>query len=33
MRILGINALYHDPSAAVVIDGRTVAAAEEVQPP
>ena len=29
MRILGINALYHDPSAALVIDGRTVAAAEE----
>ena len=29
MRILGINALYHDPSAAVVVDGRTVAAAEE----
>ena len=29
VRILGINALYHDPSAALVIDGRTVAAAEE----
>jgi len=29
MRILGINALYHDPSAAVVVDGVTVAAAEE----
>ncbi|MDQ1732647.1 MAG: carbamoyltransferase [Pseudonocardiales bacterium] len=29
MRILGINALYHDPSAAIVIDGTTVAAAEE----
>jgi carbamoyltransferase len=29
MRILGINALYHDPSAAVVVDGSTVAAAEE----
>ncbi len=29
MRILGINALYHDPSAAVVVDGTTVAAAEE----
>src|SRR5688572_31557046 len=29
MRILGINALYHDPSAAVVVDGATVAAAEE----
>ncbi|MFF8268433.1 carbamoyltransferase [Streptomyces sp. NPDC016562] len=29
MRILGINALFHDPSAALVIDGRTVAATEE----
>jgi carbamoyltransferase len=29
MRILGINALYHDPSAALVVDGKTVAAAEE----
>jgi carbamoyltransferase len=29
MRVLGINALYHDPSAALVVDGRTVAAAEE----
>ncbi|MGW0390684.1 carbamoyltransferase family protein [Streptomyces sp. NPDC003042] len=29
MRILGINALFHDPAAAVVVDGRTVAAAEE----
>ena len=29
MRILGINALYHDPSAALVVDGTTVAAAEE----
>ena len=29
MRILGINALYHDPSAAIVMDGTTVAAAEE----
>ncbi|QCD53843.1 carbamoyltransferase family protein [Streptomyces hawaiiensis] len=29
MRILGINALFHDPAAALVIDGRTVAAAEE----
>ena len=25
MRILGINALFHDPAAALVIDGRTVA--------
>jgi carbamoyltransferase len=29
MRVLGINALYHDPSAALVVDGVTVAAAEE----
>jgi carbamoyltransferase len=29
VRILGINALYHDPSAALVVDGRIVAAAEE----
>jgi carbamoyltransferase len=29
MRILGVNALFHDPSAALVIDGRIVAAAEE----
>ena len=29
MRILGINALFHDPAAALVIDGRAVAAAEE----
>jgi carbamoyltransferase len=29
VRILGINALYHDPSAAIVVDGATVAAAEE----
>src|SRR5687767_11509465 len=29
MRVLGINAVFHDPSAAVVVDGRTVAAAEE----
>lgn len=29
MKILGINALFHDPAAALVIDGRTVAAAEE----
>ncbi|MGZ2358123.1 carbamoyltransferase [Streptomyces sp. 372A] len=29
MRVLGINALFHDPSAALVIDGKTVAAAEE----
>ncbi len=29
MRVLGINAIFHDPSAALVIDGRVVAAAEE----
>jgi carbamoyltransferase len=29
MRVLGINAIYHDPAAALVIDGRVVAAAEE----
>ncbi|MDT0566255.1 carbamoyltransferase C-terminal domain-containing protein [Streptomyces sp. DSM 3412] len=29
MRILGINALFHDPAAALVIDGHTVAAGEE----
>jgi carbamoyltransferase len=29
MRVLGINAAFHDPSAAVVIDGVTIAAAEE----
>ena len=29
MRILGINAIYHDPAAALVVDGGIVAAAEE----
>ena len=29
MKVLGINALYHDPAAALVVDGVTVAAAEE----
>jgi carbamoyltransferase len=29
MRILGISALYHDSAAAVVVDGRLVAAAQE----
>ena len=29
MKVLGINALFHDPSAALVVDGRIVAAAEE----
>ena len=29
MRILGINAIFHDPAAAVIVDGEIVAAAEE----
>src|SRR4051794_19361723 len=29
MRVLGINALFHDPAAALVVDGVTAAAAEE----
>ncbi|MFF8973878.1 carbamoyltransferase [Streptomyces sp. NPDC014995] len=29
MRVLGINALFHDPAAALVMDGRIVAATEE----
>jgi carbamoyltransferase len=29
VRILGINAVFHDPAAALVVDGRVVAAAEE----
>ena len=29
MRILGINAVFHDPAAALVVDGEIVAAAEE----
>ena len=29
MKVLGINALFHDPAAALVIDDRVVAAAEE----
>jgi carbamoyltransferase len=29
MRVLGVNAVFHDPSAALVVDGRIVAAAEE----
>lgn len=29
MRVLGVNALFHDPAAALVIDGHTVGAAEE----
>jgi carbamoyltransferase len=29
VRVLGVNAIFHDPSAALVMDGRIVAAAEE----
>ena len=29
MRVLGINALFHDPAAALIVDGAIVAAAEE----
>ena len=29
MRVLGINAVFHDPAAAVVVDGEIVAATEE----
>jgi carbamoyltransferase len=29
LRVLGINAVFHDPAAALVVDGVTVAAAEE----
>ncbi|GHE87150.1 carbamoyltransferase [Amycolatopsis deserti] len=29
MRVLGVNAVFHDPAAALVVDGRVVAAAEE----
>jgi carbamoyltransferase len=29
MRVLGVNSLFHDPAAALVVDGVTVAAAEE----
>ena len=29
MKVLGINALFHDPAAALVVDGVTVSAAEE----
>jgi carbamoyltransferase len=29
MRTLGVNAIFHDPAAALVIDGQVVAAAEE----
>jgi carbamoyltransferase len=29
MRVLGVNALFHDPSAAILVDGQVIAAAEE----
>jgi carbamoyltransferase len=29
VRVLGINAVFHDPAAALVVDGKVVAAAEE----
>jgi carbamoyltransferase len=29
MRVLGVNAIFHDPAAALVVDGVTVAAADE----
>src|SRR5687768_11063956 len=29
MNVLGVNAVFHDPAAALVVDGHTVAAAEE----
>src|SRR2546430_648873 len=29
MRVLGINAIFHDPAAALVVDGEVIAAAEE----
>src|SRR3982751_1571359 len=29
VKVLGVNAVFHDPSAALVVDGRVVAAAEE----
>ncbi|MDP8910822.1 MAG: carbamoyltransferase [Actinomycetota bacterium] len=29
MKVLGINAVFHDPAAALLVDGRIVAAAEE----
>src|SRR5436190_9874868 len=29
VKVLGLNAVFHDPAAAIVVDGRVVAAAEE----
>jgi carbamoyltransferase len=31
MRVLGVNAVFHDPAASLVVDGQVVAAAEEVR--
>ena len=31
MRVLGVNAVFHDPPAALVVDGDIVAAAEEAR--
>ena len=28
-KVLGVNAVFHDPAAALIVDGHTVAAAEE----
>jgi len=33
MRVLGISAFYHDAAAALVVDGRLVAAAQESASP
>jgi carbamoyltransferase len=29
VKVLGVNAIYHDPAAALIVDGKVVAAAEE----
>jgi len=29
VRVLGVNAVFHDPAAALVVDGEIAAAAEE----
>jgi carbamoyltransferase len=29
VNVLGVNAVFHDPAAALVVDGEIVAAAEE----
>jgi len=33
MRVLGINGVFHDPAAAIVVDGVVVAAAHELLGP